>query len=93
MVQAERVARSRSAATGDDVVDIPMTDLFGRAEYGDRFTGFYVDPSNPVDAAGNLNYLPVDFRDGSVKAVFRTDPTSGTRNVTIYPNPQPGRHP
>ncbi|WP_229871787.1 putative T7SS-secreted protein [Streptomyces longisporoflavus] len=93
MIQAERVARSKSAASGDDVVDIPMSELYGNAEYGHKFTGFYVDPSNPADAAGNLNYRPVDFREGSVKAVFRSDPTSGTRNVTLYPNPQTGRHP
>ncbi|MFJ1753789.1 hypothetical protein [Kitasatospora sp. NPDC088134] len=53
-----------------------------------RFRGFYVDPANPVDQHGNVNYKPVDFRDAKIEAYYERDGKGGHRLVTMFPQPQ-----
>ncbi|MGW6569499.1 hypothetical protein [Streptomyces sp. NPDC054975] len=89
-VRAEEYLRAKALESGDPKVEASIEDIFGPGDHSDRFEGYYVDPSDPQAADDSVNHLPVDFQDGSIFAVY----DRGTGDLkTMYPSPEPGRHP
>lgn len=87
MAKIDAYARDRIATSGTPPGGIPIADVLGPDGHT-RMTGYYKDPSNPG------SYLPVDFENGFVTAIYRQDPVTGTwKNRTMYPGPADGRHP
>jgi hypothetical protein len=94
-VYAEHHARSKidpHSTQDPQVVRVPPEEAWGPGDHSDRFRGYYIDPQNPVDQAGNVNYKPVDFQGAEILAVYRRDGNGGYKLVTMYPEPDPARN-
>ncbi|GAA2608314.1 hypothetical protein SMC26_29100 [Actinomadura fulvescens] len=84
--QAEKLLRERALKSGDYIQKAPIEELLGKNGHK-RFTGYYIDPHNPS------KYLPIDFRAGTIKAIFKKDANGNLYPYTMYPDPAPGMHP
>ncbi|MBR7828106.1 hypothetical protein KDK95_17445 [Actinospica sp. MGRD01-02] len=74
------------------------TSIDAKAAIGDdgmaKLSGKYIDPANPADSAGNINYKDVDFTGSTLTGVFDHDPATGKYNlVTLYPEPDKAVNP
>lgn len=96
LLQADDFARSSAqfrqniatARTNGDIfvdpVEIPLRDVFG-SNYQD-----YVRGVTRVGSKNNpTGYVPTDFTDGSLKAIYRLDQNGNVKLHTLYPNPKP----
>ncbi|MFD4432961.1 hypothetical protein [Nocardia sp. NPDC058497] len=90
MVLADLYARQQISQAGlgrsREPVEIPLADIVGPNGH-QRFTGFYRNPQNPNE------FLPVDFENGTITAVYDKLPDGSYGLTTMYPNPAKGRHP
>ncbi|MGW1777863.1 hypothetical protein ACWCQQ_01815 [Streptomyces sp. NPDC002143] len=89
-VRAEEYLREKAIDSGDFKVTASIEEIFGPGDHSDRFEGYYVDPDDPTGTDDSVNHLPVDFEDGHIVAVY--NPGTGDLH-TMYPDPEPGRHP
>lgn len=89
-VYAEQVMRDKAYTTADPNPSATIDEVFGLGGHSEKFEGYYVDPNEPLNADGSVNYLPVDFHNGLIIARF--NPETGDL-ITMYPDPNPERHP
>ncbi|ARF56201.1 hypothetical protein [Streptomyces gilvosporeus] len=92
---ADQHGRSRldPSEQGRQVVSFSPEEAWGPGSHHERFRGFYIDPSNPMDhKTGNINYKPVDFAGAKIKAIYDPDGNGGHRLVTMFPEPVRGRN-
>jgi len=83
---AESVLRAQADSTGKGQQSIPIRDLLGEDGHA-KMTGYYIDQTNPVD------YKPVDFEGGSIKAFYDYDMFRRPYLLTMYPEPAPNVNP
>ncbi|MEU5882815.1 hypothetical protein [Spirillospora sp. NPDC047279] len=82
----EGVLRMRALKSGDYVQKVPIEELLGKNGHK-HFTGYFIDPNSPG------NYLPINFKGGAIKAIFKKDANGNLYPYTMYPDPAPGVHP
>ncbi|MET9293789.1 hypothetical protein [Streptomyces sp. NPDC003077] len=86
MVRADAFFRDYIARSGRVPTEsFPISDILGPGGH-ERLTGFYRDPLHPDE------FLPIDFRGGSIKAIYR-EVDGEYKLITMYANHAPGRHP
>ncbi|MFC8721348.1 hypothetical protein [Kitasatospora sp. NPDC057198] len=93
---AEQHARSLldPSVSGPQPIRFSLEDAWGKdGDHHERLRGFYVDPADPVDANGKVNYKPVDFRGAKMFAYFKPDNHGGYKLSTMFPEPDPARNP
>ncbi|PYC86161.1 hypothetical protein C7C46_05870 [Streptomyces tateyamensis] len=92
---ADQYARGRIPETPPHEVTFSPGDAWGPGDHSDRLRGYYVDPKEPLDAAGNVRYRNVDFTGATIKAIYRPDGNGGFKLHTMFPEPlnhhNPGR--
>ncbi|TQF03220.1 hypothetical protein E6W39_14415 [Kitasatospora acidiphila] len=84
---ADEYARGRIPQTPPHVVEFSPQDAWGPGDHTGRFRGYYIDPKQPLDAAGNVQYRPVDFTDATIKAIYHPDGNGGFKLHTMFPEP------
>ncbi|KPC62904.1 hypothetical protein [Streptomyces chattanoogensis] len=81
--------RTRIRGSDRHQVIFSPEDAWGPGDHRDKFRGFYIDPSNPMNRDESINYKPVDFQDAKIKAIYAPDGNGGFRLVTMFPEPVP----
>lgn len=89
-VRAEEYLRTKAIESGIPEAEASIEEIFGPGDHSDKFEGYYVDPGDPKADDDSVNHLPVDFEGGHIVAYY--DATTGDLD-TMFPNPEPGRHP
>ncbi|MYT30817.1 MULTISPECIES: hypothetical protein [unclassified Streptomyces] len=84
---AEQHARSRldPSNPGQQVIEFSPSEAWGPGSHAGRFRGFYIDPDNPMRHDGAINYREVNFKDATIKAIYRPDGNGGHRLHTMFP--------
>ena len=96
LLQADDFARNSSLfqqniaaakANGDlfvDAVELPLEDVFGSSYHNSvRGVARLGSKNNPT------GHVPIDFTDGTFKAIYRLDQSGNVKLHTLYPNPKP----
>ncbi|MGW7021003.1 hypothetical protein ACWGGS_16910 [Streptomyces decoyicus] len=85
---ADAYARSKIDPNrpGDQVFEFSPSDAYGPGGHAGRFRGFYIDPDEPMKG-GEINYKESDFKDATIKAIYRPDGNGGHKLHTMFPQP------
>ncbi|AUG78458.1 hypothetical protein CFP65_3670 [Kitasatospora sp. MMS16-BH015] len=88
-VYADEYARSRLDPSwpGRQVVEFAPSDAWGPGGHTGKFRGYYIDPDQPFDHNGAVNYKEVNFKNATVKAVYEPDGNGGFKLHTMFPEP------
>ncbi|WP_157876145.1 hypothetical protein [Peterkaempfera griseoplana] len=88
-VYADQYARSKLDPTRTDrqVVEFSPQEAWGPGGHAGRFRGYYIDPQNPLNHDGSINYKDVNFKDATIKAVYEPDGNGGHKLHTMFPEP------
>ncbi len=88
-VYADHHARGKLDPSNPDrqVVEFSPSDAWGPGGHTGRFRGVYIDPDNPLNHDGSVNYKDVNFKNATIKAVYEPDGNGGHKLHTMFPEP------
>ncbi|MFC8451784.1 hypothetical protein [Kitasatospora sp. NPDC057223] len=89
LVYADQHARTLLDPHDPDpqVLEFSPSDAWGPGGHTGRFRGFYIDPDNPLNHDGSVNYKDVNFKNATIKAIYHPDGKGGFNLHTMYPEP------
>lgn len=88
-VYADQYARTRldPSRTDRQVVEFSPSDAWGPGGHTGKFRGYYIDPENPLNHDGSINYKDVNFKNATIKAIYEPDGNGGFKLHTMFPEP------
>ncbi|MGK5558886.1 hypothetical protein ACSNOI_45525, partial [Actinomadura kijaniata] len=91
MAIAENKLRNHINAEG--VAELPIGDIPFPPGIHSRLRGYYIDPDPTKTTQNAIGYRPINFTQGTVKAIYRRNDKGELYLYTMYPNPKPGMNP
>lgn len=69
------------------LIEFSPSDAWGPGGHTGKFRGYYIDPENPLNHDGSINYKDVNFKNATIKAIYEPDGNGGHKLHTMYPEP------
>ena len=91
--RADEVLRRRADRSGQLYQRVPIAELFPGYDPNEHFTGFYLDPIEPVNPDGTKRTRSVDFTGGTINAYYELGRDGDLKLYTMWPDPDRRRNP
>lgn len=91
--RADEVLRRRADRSGQLYQRAPIAELFPGYDPNEHFTGFYLDPLQPLNADGSKRTKSVDFTGGTINAYYELGRDGDLKLYTMWPDPDRKRNP